>query len=378
MSAAAAHDLRRDGVIDEVEANAITLSATVAACVGRPLEGRPPSVPSQLGEAEHFLSALIEGRGAEASARVRGLPKGTRASEVIRAWLLPFASIELWNLGAVLPQLAALATLDPYLEPELGRSLTASVAGAMATAFAPSRLPTWMATRQAMMRLRSIARGVGDPLDAADFVHAMLVSEREATHRAVEALARGEEPAVLLRALSEAACTRLAGFVAPRRGGLVHDVLEAGRALLFIDAARALDDGRSSWALAHVVLAAGFVGKLRRHQGDIPPTPVRPCDLDGLREALERRDAPSARRCLGEGNPAALRELVRFGALRARGEGASAAALAAALWRHHDTRDAGVRASAGLRAFVETRPPDLTDLARRATEAVRRAGLRDG
>lgn len=370
VTAHAARDLARDAVIDAAEAHALVASAVIAACAGRGPRSLPPAVPGALDDVEAFLLALLDERGEVAAGMVRGLPPAVDAAAIARTWLLPFASLKLWDLGAALPRVAALVALAPSLDAALARGLAASLAGSFAAAFAPSELPAWGATRRAMLRARTISRGAGAPFDPAALTRAVLVSEGEATHAAIAALARGVAPAAVLDALAAAAALRLAGFTpTPRGRGLVRDPLEAGQALTFLDAARSLDDGASPWAVAHAVLAAGFVGKLRRH--DVPaPAPSAAGDLAGLRAALARRDAAGARASLGGGEEG-LREVVRFGALSARGESAGAAALAAALWRTRRGSDPATLARAGLRTLLECPAPDLAEAARAAARAAR-------
>jgi len=371
----AARDLHEGNVLDAAERHATLASAVITACAGHPARPVPPPSPTSLDDVPGFLTELLDERRREAQARVLGLPGDVSADAIARAWLLPYASLKLWDLGAALPRVAALAALGPALPPAMGRALAGSLAVSLGASYAPSDLPAWNATRRALAQARALPVGDEPLRDPALLVSEALVSEGQAVHAALVAASEGAAPHAILDALADAACTRLARYVPLARGPVAATSLDAGRALEFIDAARALAVPGAPWGLAHAVLAAGFVGKLRRH--DAEETHVAPRDgaLDALRDALRRRDARDARAQL-DGLPEAahteaLREIVRFGALSSRGESAAGVPLAAALWRHGRAPSRTLAAArAGLRAFVEAPTPDLASLAAEARRVV--------
>jgi hypothetical protein len=223
--------------------------------------------------------------------------------------------------------------------------------------------------------------------DLDGFCRDVCVSEAQAVHAVLVALSEGASPRGVLDALCDAACARLSGFTPIPRGALVRDALEAGQCLVFLTAARALHATDAPWSVAHAVLGAGFVGKLRRHDAARPRVTPRDEGLDGLRDALSRREPDRARGVLAglrdDDLADALREVVRFGALRSRGELARGAPLAWALWQT-GTRPGSLRsaAEAGVQAFLGSAPPDLVALAQEAQRVVhprpRRRRLRDG
>jgi nitrite reductase/ring-hydroxylating ferredoxin subunit len=386
-AAHAAESLCDAGVITGAERHAVITSAVIEHCAGRAPRPVPASTPCTLDEVEPFLLDLLDERRREAQSRVLGLPDAVSAEAVARAWLLPFASLKLWDLGAALPRIAALTALSPRLSPELTRALTAGLAVSLGASYAPSDLPAWHSTRRALTQVRALPTGDGGLRDPDGFCRDVCVSEAQAVHAVLVALSEGASPRGVLDALCDAACARLSGFTPIPRGALVRDALEAGQCLVFLTAARALHATDAPWSVAHAVLGAGFVGKLRRHDAARPRVTPRDEGLDGLRDALSRREPDRARGVLAglrdDDLADALREVVRFGALRSRGELARGAPLAWALWQT-GTRPGSLRsaAEAGVQAFLGSAPPDLVALAQEAQRVVhprpRRRRLRDG
>ncbi|MFO0629737.1 MAG: Rieske (2Fe-2S) protein [Polyangiales bacterium] len=386
-TAHAAEALCDAGVLTGAERHAVITSAVVEACAGRAPRPVPAPTASALDEVDAFLLDLLDERRREAQARVLGLPDAVSAADVARAWLLPFASLKLWDLGAALPRIAALAALSPRVAPEVSRALAAGLAVSLGASYAPSDLPAWHSTRRALGQARALPVGGGPLPDPAGFVREVLVSEAQAVHAVLVALSEGTSPHAVLDALCDAACARLTRFAPTPRGALVRDAVEAGQCLVFLTAARSLHTPDAPWSVAHAVLGAGFVGKLRRHDSAHPAAHARDGGLDGLREALARRDAARAHDELAgmrdDDLTDALREVVRFGALRSRGELARGASLAWALWQT-GTRAGAARlaAEAGIHAFLGSAPPDLLALAQEAQRVVnprpRRSRLSDG
>lgn len=386
-AAHAAQSLCDAGVITSAERHAVITSAVIEPCAGRAARPVPAPTPCTLDDVAPFLLDLLDERRREAQARVLGLADDVSGEAVARAWLLPFASLKLWDLGAALPRIAALIALSPGLPHELHRALTAGLAVSLGASYAPSDLPAWHSTRRALTQVRALPTGDGGLNDPAGLRRDALVSEGQAVHAVLVALSEGASPRAVLDALRDAACERLARFAPAPRGALVRDALEAGQCLVFLTAAGALHTTDAPWSVAHAVLGAGFVGKLRRHDAARPAVAPRDEGLDGLRDALTRREPDRARGVLAglrdDDLSDALREVVRFGALRSRGELARGAPLAWALWQT-GARPGSLRlaAEAGMQAFLGSAPPDLCALAQEAQRVVhprpRRSRLSDG
>jgi nitrite reductase/ring-hydroxylating ferredoxin subunit len=266
--------------------------------------------------------ALVAERRDEAEARVRALAARS-ADDATRA-LLPFVSRHVLDYGhgaIFLAKARELATRFP--------AARAAIFGAsaleLAWATADTSLPPFAATRAALEQVdargESAARDVG--FDRAAFERAVLEGERSAVGAAVRLLGDGVAPEPLLRAIAHAAATRLFRFddALELRADVDIGVLDVTHTVTYAESILALAPLASPRELARlVVLAAGFVGKVRRADAAKPREPGASSG-GGLLGAVARRDLGAALAAVhgldARGRAEAYRELAPFCALDA-------------------------------------------------------------
>jgi hypothetical protein len=175
-------------------------------------------------------------------------------------------------------------------------------------------LPPVTATRAALATLddaevgatRALAAGEEDAL-----VAALLAGEKEALAASLAALATGVSGRALLRVAARAAAHRVARFddAWETRVDAEVGVLDVTHALTFVEAALVLSAGApEAVARRFAVVAAGFVGKLRRGDvGGAIDMSVETGSIEALMAAATARDVVRARR-VGRGLAAAERQ----------------------------------------------------------------------
>ncbi|XXX79311.1 Rieske (2Fe-2S) protein [Sorangium sp. So ce134] len=302
-------------------------------------------VEFELDEPAKVSEALAAERRDEAEARMRELVEVRGAAGARRA-LLPFVAQHLYDYGHGAIFLAKALELAERFSSAADEVLAASTVQ-LAWATADTSLPPFAATRAALARLAELplpgpeaaaepapsgaaASGAAaaplDPAERAAFEAEVLAGERPAVEATVRWLARGAGPLALLGAIGHAAAVRLARFdpAWEQRLDAEVGVLDVTHAVTFAEAAAAL--GREALpreAAQLAVLAAGFVGKLRRADAAAPPVAAARAPGGALVQAAEARDVGAAL--------AIARELDAGGRLRAFAELAPFAALDAAV-----------------------------------------------
>jgi nitrite reductase/ring-hydroxylating ferredoxin subunit len=261
-------------------------------------------------EAEALVRAVVEARG----------PDGAHAA------LIPFVTRHLYDYGHGTIFLAKALELGRRF-PAAAVELAAAVTVMLAWATAETSLPPFTATREALGQAAEIAlaedpgRALGD---RRAYESAVLAGERDAVRATIAELAAGVDPVALLRAAAHAAAVRLRRFdrAWERRLDAEVGVLDVTHAVTFAEAAIALaaHPGASTRDAARLaVLAAGFVGKLRRADAAEPVAATR---AEGtLAEAVAARDVGRALAIAGEldtgARRAAYRDLAPFAAFDA-------------------------------------------------------------
>lgn len=296
VAADAALALARAGVLDDAEALAVAAQAVADEVRSRPARPLPRATPAQLADRDAFLEDLLEERRAEAVARVLGLPPSVGVAEVADAWLVPFASLKLWDRGTSLARVRAGAGLAAELGERVREDVLAGLATSLGWAVAESDLPAWRATRAGLHDAARLAPGT-EPLGdaaAAELRRAALQTEREAIDATLAHARRGADPRALLEALATASLERLASYDLARsiRAGSTVTAWEPARAVLLAHAATRAPAPR--FALTHAVMLAGLLGRLGRVS--LPGHDALGASDDvALREAA--RDAALAPRC---------------------------------------------------------------------------------
>jgi nitrite reductase/ring-hydroxylating ferredoxin subunit len=284
--------------------------------LGRRVGGRPGTVRASLAELAELdgkdttmvAEALIAERREEAEARVRAIVE-VRGPDAACDALLPFVSRHLYDYGhgaIFLAKALELARRFPVAAIEVLAAATAELSWATAD----TSLPPFTATREALSDLASMAAGDA-PLtegDRAAFEASVLAGEREG----VKAIAHAA--AIRVRRYDAAWDLRLDAEVS---------VLDVTHAVTFTESAIALTDGRpdrASHAASFAVIAAGFVGKLRRADAESPPLG----DAGARGSLVDAARARDVRRALGvaaglgaDARRAAYAELAPFAALEA-------------------------------------------------------------
>jgi nitrite reductase/ring-hydroxylating ferredoxin subunit len=288
--------------------------------------------------------ALAAERRDEAEARVREIVE-SRGPDGAVAALMPFLARHLYDYGhgAIFTAKALeLARRFPAAASELLGAVTVTLAWALAD----TALPPFAATRASLARLAETRLPVIDggslsaalssapkppegearPLDdRPGYEAAVLAGEPSAAQATVARLAEGCAPVTLLRAIGHAAAVRLRRFDSAweRRLDAEVGVLDVSHAVTFVEAAISLSGERATTARQAsqlAVLAAGFVGKLRKADA---ADPVKAAGAAGgdLREAAAARDVGRALAAIqGLDGPARLlayAEIAPFAALDA-------------------------------------------------------------
>ncbi|WP_437591547.1 Rieske 2Fe-2S domain-containing protein [Sorangium sp. So ce1000] len=285
----------------------------------------------ELDEPAKVSEALAAERRDEAEARMRELVEIRGAAGARRA-LLPFVSQHLYDYGHGAIFLSKALELAERFSSAADEVLAASTVQ-LAWATADTSLPPFAATRAALARLADLPLPGPDgaaPLEGAEraaFEAEVLAGEQPAVEATVRWLARGAGPLALLGAIGHAAAVRLARFDSAWEARLDAEVgvLDVTHAVTFAEAAAAL--GREALPLeaAHLaVLAAGFVGKLRKADAAAPHAPRGPTThAPGrtLLQAVEARDVGAAlaiaRELDAAGRRRAFAELAPFAAFDA-------------------------------------------------------------
>jgi nitrite reductase/ring-hydroxylating ferredoxin subunit len=233
-----------------------------------PERARAPRVETAWEEARRVSAALEVEERAEAEGRARHLGS-IDAERAIAEGLLPFVRRALYDYGHGAIFLGkALEVVRAF--PDLGEEAVAAVTVQAGWATTETSLPEWSATREGIARGMMIDR-VGTTLFEAQpraaFEEEVLAGEKEAVHATLESIARGIDVADVLVAIGHAAAIRLGRFdVAWTR--------KDDAAIGFLDVTHAVTCARAMqelWALRPLpenlslaVVAAGFVGKLRK------------------------------------------------------------------------------------------------------------------
>lgn len=278
--------------------------------------------------------ALAAERREEAEARVRELVEVRGVAGARRA-LLPFVAQHLYDYGHGAIFLTKALELAARFSGAAEEVLAASTVQ-LAWATVDTSLPPFAATRAALARLDGLpllssdaagdaaAASALDPAERAAFEADVLAGERSAVEATVGLLARGAGPLALLGAIGHAAAVRLARFDDTWEQRLLAEVsvLDVTHAVTFAEAAIALAREATPREAARLaVLAAAFVGKLRKADAAAPPE-GRPQHTGALLQAALARDVAGAL--------AIARELDAAGRRRAFAEIAPFAAFDAA------------------------------------------------
>jgi hypothetical protein len=177
-------------------------------------------------------------------------------------------------------------------------------------ATADTSLPPWSATRAGLERADEIVKnaafaGAGAPLEVREreaYEAEVLSGERQAVEATVRHLGRGVDGRGLLQAIGHAAAVRLGRFDSSweRRLDAEVSVLDVTHAVTFTESAIALlgavgDPAPVREAARLAVLAAGFVGKIRRADAEARAAEApRASGHGSLLEAVEARDLERA------------------------------------------------------------------------------------
>lgn len=231
-------------------------------------------------EPRKIAEALQGERRDEAEARMRSLVPTRGAQGAIDA-LMPFLCQHLYDYGhgAIFATKACdLATRFPAAAVPLLAALTVSLGWATAE----TSLPPFTATRAALARLAeaklpATSSGREVAWDRRDYEASVLAGEATAAQATASRLAEGCDPVALLRGAAHAAATRLGRFDAAWEQRLDAEVtvLDVTHAVTFAEAAIALSArGTRAQAGQLAVLAAAFVGKLKKADAATPPAPA--------------------------------------------------------------------------------------------------------
>ena len=271
--------------------------------LGRRVGGRPGTIRASLAELEELdgkdgskvAEALIAERREEAEALVRAVVEA-RGPDAACDALLPFVARHLYDYGhgaIFLAKALELARRFPVAAIEVFAASTAELSWATAE----TSLPPFAATRDALAELSEIRAGAA-PLsqpDRAALEASVLAGEREGCAAVIERLRAGSSPVALLRAVAHAAAIRVGRYDSAwdRRLDADVSVLDVTHAVTFTESAIALTEGRADragHAASLAVIAAGFVGKLRRADAEAPLCAEAIAD-GSLLDAARSRDA---------------------------------------------------------------------------------------
>ncbi|WP_437984927.1 Rieske 2Fe-2S domain-containing protein [Sorangium sp. So ce117] len=294
----------------------------------------------ELDEPAKVSEALAAERRDEAEARMRELVE-IRGTAGARRALMPFVAQHLYDYGHGAIFLSKALELAERFSSAADEVLAASTVQ-LAWATADTSLPPFTATRAALARLADLplpgpdgaaeaTRPDAAPLEGAEraaFEAEVLAGEQPAVEATVRWLARGAGPLALLGAIGHAAAVRLTRFDSAWEARLDAEVgvLDVTHAVTFAEAAAAL--GREALpreAAQLAVLAAGFVGKLRKADAAAPHASATATTTrargGGLLQAVEARDVGAALEIAREldaaGRRRAFAELAPFAAFDA-------------------------------------------------------------
>lgn len=255
----------------------------------------------EAGDPAHVSEALAAERREDAEARIRSLV-GERGPDAALPALLPFLTRHIYDYGHGAIFFSKALSLSRRFPPAAIELLAASTVQ-LGWATADTSLPPFTVTRSALTRLAAMK--LAEPaaqvaFDRAAFEQAVLARESSAVGAVLARLGEGCEPKELLRAIAHAAAQRLARFDPAWEARLDAEVsvLEVTHAVTFADAVITLSaQATRAQAAAFAVLAAAFVGKLRK--GDATEPLVAPVGEGGgdLRAAVESRDLGRALAC---------------------------------------------------------------------------------
>jgi nitrite reductase/ring-hydroxylating ferredoxin subunit len=268
-------------------------------------------------EPHRVAEALVAERRDEAEARVRALAE-TRGPEGVRDALLPFVTRHLYEYGHGAIFLTKALELAKRF-PAAGTEVLVSATAMLSWATADTALPPFTATREALGRIAETKLAEGAERGAADrraYEDAVLAGERDAVRATLEELGAGADPVRLLRAVAHAAARRLRRFDSAweRRLDAEVNVLDVTHAVTFAEAAITLASTKGSradprHAARLAVIAAGFVGKVRRGDAADPTAATRAAG--SLPEAAAARDVGRALAIAAEMDAGARREAYR-------------------------------------------------------------------
>jgi nitrite reductase/ring-hydroxylating ferredoxin subunit len=276
-------------------------------------------------EPSRVSAALVAERRDEADALVRSVVEARGPAGAVAA-LMPFVTRHLYDYGHGTIFLAKALELS-HRFPTAAVEVMSAVTTMLAWATADTSLPPFTATREALVQAAEVpvAAGSGAPLaDRAAYETAVLAGEREGVRATIAALSAGVDPVALLRAAAHAAAVRLRRFDSAWEHRLDAEVgvLDVTHAVTFAESALVLAThaGASARDAARLaVIAAGFVGKIRRADAAEPLAATR---AEGtLAEAATARDVGRALAIAegldGDARKAAYRELAGFAAFDA-------------------------------------------------------------
>jgi nitrite reductase/ring-hydroxylating ferredoxin subunit len=293
-----------DGDLDGVDALALTAALVGERLAREPARPRSSSSEGELPEGIDVWAALRDERREVAESAVRRVAAEDGADVALRH-LVPFVASDLLDYGHGAIYLAKARELA-HRFPGLAEELCAALTVTLSWATHEIALPGWGDTRKALEHAAVLELSLGQPVDLAGLVPAILASEKSATEAVVQALESGDAPEPLLRVIGCAAAHRLASFDpawSERRDANVT-LLDVTHAVTFVEAALSLlPIAEAADRARFAILAAGFVGKLHRADATppgqdpgIPDAPVTRANLDALVKLVARRDEPAAHR----------------------------------------------------------------------------------
>jgi nitrite reductase/ring-hydroxylating ferredoxin subunit len=256
----------------------VVLALTLAGEPLRFLPARERAAPVETvwDDARRVSAALEAEERAEAEGRARHLAR-LDAERTLTQALLPFVRRALYDYGhGAIYAGKAVEIFRAF--PDLGEAALAALTVSLGWATVETALPEWSATREGIARGTMIDKVGTTPFDAvarAAFEEEVLRGEKEAVHATLESIARGIDVADVLVAIGHAAAIRLGRFDLEwtRKDDAAIGFLEVTHAVTCARAMQELwpmDPRPENLSLA--VIAASFVGKLRKADDpDAPP-----------------------------------------------------------------------------------------------------------
>jgi nitrite reductase/ring-hydroxylating ferredoxin subunit len=264
---------------------------------GDPRAGLGRMTELDASETAKVAEALIAERRDEAEARVREIVEARGPQGALEA-LMPFVARHLYDYGHGAIFVAKAAELGRRF-PAVGHEVLGAATVTLAWATAETSLPPFAATRGALARLEELPSGAvkrAPGWDRAGYEIEVLAGETRAVQATLARLGEGCDEVALLRAIGHAAAVRLRRFdpAWEKRLDAEVGVLDVTHAVTFVESAIALAAGAERRHVARLaVIAAGFVGKLRRADAAEPPAATAGASGD-LLEAVEARDVGRA------------------------------------------------------------------------------------